>query len=399
MRVYVYALYFCLGPIYWLPLIDKNLLDVLKLFLFSMIMSDIIWRCISLKYIKKINIFLGFLYMALIGLFVSFISHGGENFDINPVVSIILPILIMTTAVYGESRDEFQIVDAIKLAPLLFSFFAAFVPIGLFVPSLNFQNPFYDETNWQFSQTYTGFGGSRTGWSFGASFLAAAALANIITAKNWLRIINSLAFITIIASVAIPGGRGGMLAITTMVVTLIFTGFYLKKNYISFLILILIFSLMMVFGYKYSEELRLTLLFSGDASIASSGRTEGYNIGISLIGENLFFGSNLYDVDLKNYGFEYSQIHNSVINYAVKFGIIASLPIIFLFLAFYFSIFKIKRTELQQWYFIFFILSLNGVAVLTLLEPTSVFGNYHNTLIFWFSVIIFLNKNSKYTVK
>lgn len=395
MRLYLYAMYFCLGPIYWLPQVNKTLLDAFKLCIFLIIAIDItINWCKSGTRLKN-NIYSVMLVLSITGLLVSFAAHSGENFNASAVANLLLPIFILSTGAGMEAGKDIDLIKAIKVAPLLFSLVAILIPLGLLIPSLNYQNPFYDETTWQFSQTYTGFGGSRTGWSFGASFLAAVALANAITANGWQKFINLMAFMTIVTSVAIPGGRGGLLAIAAILATASVLSISLKRRKIAAIAPTIMLVSLIGLGFIFSEELRLSLILSGDASAASTGRTDGYTIGIALIMNDPVFGSGLRAADLINYGFQYSEIHNAILNYSAKFGLISSIPIILLFTLLYILVITSKLQPLQQWEGLLFLLSLISLSILTLLEPTAAFGNFHNTMIFWFITAIYLNGSTR----
>lgn len=395
MRLYLYAIYFSLGPIYWLPQVSITSLEVFKLCIFFLITLDITINWIKSGACLKNNIYIGLLALSIVGLLISFLAHSTENFSASAVTNLLLPLFILSTGAGTDAEKNHTLINAIKVAPLLFSFFAILIPLGLLIPSLNYQNPFYDESTWQFSQTYTGFGGSRTGWSLGASFLAAAALANAITANGWHKFINLMAFTTIVTSVAIPGGRGGLLAIAAILATASILNGSLKRRKIATFVPAIMLILLIGLGYVFSEELRLSLLLSGDVSAASTGRTDGYMIGIALLMNDPVFGSGLQAADLINYGLQYSEIHNAILNYSVKFGLISSMPIILLFALLYMLIMTSKLQSLQQWEGLVFTLSLISLSVLTLLEPTTAFGNFHSTMIFWFITVIYLNRNPR----
>lgn len=389
MIKYIFLFLLALGPIYWLPNISPIYLNIMKSFL----ALSALMVCFYNFYTKKLIIYIPILLLLLIlSVFFGFsLLINNDTLNYLGLLDFFLPLFLIIFCYYFREDILDQVNWAINNCYKIFTLFCLFIPLGLVFPQLNWFNPYYLDGGFEVTQTWTGFGGSRTGWSVGASFILAISLANLITSKGIDKILNILCFIIIALSIFIPTGRGGIFSVLFMLLFSILIGFVGRKKKINlFSIITIIISIF--FAVFFSEYLRLDYLMSGDINKASTGRTDGYSFALNLIADNMFFGVGADRSDLMSYGFEYNQVHNAIINFVLKYGILAFIPLFLFFLIIYVRVFlDLSKLKYEKFY-ISFIFILIPTTIFNFTEPTVVFGNYFNTLVFWFLLLVYLNK-------
>ncbi|ODV40663.1 hypothetical protein AWV79_05560 [Cupriavidus sp. UYMMa02A] len=205
----LYLLYFSLGPVYWLPGVGPGIIQALKLSLFGLIIFRVVrgWLGAGAKIDRVLVVFFLVINASFL---LSSLLHGGYFQENNSIVNYSLPMFLLCVVPLLSSAERAAISEAIRCAPYCFFAVAIFVPLGLMFPALDWHNPFYEgDYDFFIGQVYTGFGGSRTGWSVGASFLTSIALVNVLFCSGRKRVWAFFVFGVICSSIFIPGGRAG----------------------------------------------------------------------------------------------------------------------------------------------------------------------------------------------
>lgn len=393
----LYGLYFALGPVYWLPGIGPNTLQGLKLLLFAFLTWHVLtaWASGGRFPVSKTSVlfFLPFVTATL----VSIAMHGGLDADVLVAVNILLPMCVMCIVPTLPKAARTAIFNGIKKSPVYFSMIAVFVPIGLIVPSLNWPNPYADASTAEFfiGQTYTGFGGSRTGWSLGASLMCAIALANFGYAESFRMKVSSFFIFAIISfSIFIPAGRGGIVAVAGMMLVLAALGGFNKATLVKSGVILLIFGILLTFAIIFADELRLDMLFAGQLAEGSTGRSEGYEIALRLLSREPVFGVGVQASDLTYFGLDYNEIHNVLLNFAARFGFFAFIPGLLIFGWLMALMYANRKRSYQSRVAMCSILAMTSIGIISFTEPVSAFGVFHCVIIYWFLMALFVGENS-----
>ncbi|MGN5480382.1 hypothetical protein ACTMU2_37235 [Cupriavidus basilensis] len=86
----------------------------------------------------------------------------------------------------------------------------------------------------------------------------------------------------------------------------------------------------------------LTRCCNGNVTEGSNGRMEGYAVAMELFMNSPLFGVGAADADLERYGIGYNEIHNTILNFATKFGLLATIPVLLLFVFLAIKIFQMR---------------------------------------------------------
>ncbi|WP_296524349.1 O-antigen ligase [Acinetobacter oleivorans] len=383
MSKFAFLIFFAFGPIYWLPNLSSAILSKFKFLCFALIVFTLIynWMFNSKNRIYIRNI--GFLVLTILIMFIS-LFFNQEGFSHYTVLSnYLVPLFIIMTMPFITSKTYDDLMWGVSNSTKVFALMAALIPLGMLIPSMVWINPIYDDPTLNLNQVQTGFGGGRTGWSIGASFILAASLANIMFKKNLVsRVVEIGCFIIIASSIFIPSGRGGIFAILFMLITFIILRSWIYKKIPFFSILLLVFSGVLLFNF--AEFFRLDSLLRGDISEASNGRIEGNVIAIDMILRNPLLGVGIEKSDLTKFGLDYPEAHNVFLNFTMKFGLIAFFLVLTFFAFVVKDLFSKTKVLYNNYCFITFIFFNALIFVFSFTEPNIVFGNFFNTLIYWF---------------
>lgn len=394
MGSFLYLCFFALGPIYWLPNVSPAAMQILKFALFAAICIRLGWKWVqSGGRLSRKPFFL--LSVAIAAIILCSVTHDSPIDDIAALGNYALPLIVVGVVPLLSMASRTEIEMGLRGAPVLFACIAILVPLGLVFPALNWMNPFSLEIhNFEGSQTFTGFGGSRTGWSLGASFLGALALANVASSdgkgKKW----NFLIVVIIGAATFIPGGRVGMAAFALMLISIVALGALRKSTVRTSLYWLGITFVTVLVALTFAEELRLASLFTGDLREGTTGRTEGWKFGLDIFMSNPIFGIGEYEADLIGRAEGYGAVHNVLLNYLVKYGVVGTLPMLAFFLWLFVRIYSRRRDALVHYPTLVAALMFASTSAIVWLEPYAVFGAFFNALVFWFAVGIFLARRS-----
>lgn len=386
---YSFALFCALGPIYWFPFLNTQILSAVKIIIFTFLILSLFFLKIKNSGFLAMKNISFFMVLTIFLISVSMFFNGELYSHFYILFNYLIPLIILFAIPYLSIENRESILDGIRSSTKIFALFSMFVVLGVFFQNLKWSNPFYTEVDHTLiTQVYTGFGGSRTGWSIGASFILCISLYNIYIYKNRLDIFfESLCFLFIALSVFIPSGRGGILVIFNLLIAYMLINF-LKKKIPIFTVIAFCFGAFSLYFFK--DYFRLGALFSGNLSEASNGRLQGNDITIENIMNNFLFGLGIEDTNLMKYGLDYPETHNVILNFIVKYGFLAFLPLcIFFSLIYYFLFFSTKNNPIK----ILMIFLLIAISTFSLTEPNVVFGNFFNTLVYWFLIAIGLSFN------
>lgn len=392
MGILVYSLYFALGPVYWLPGISPVVMQAVKLSLFGLITLRILYVWSRRNFaVHKVSLalFTGLIFV----LCISFLAHGAPPDELSDLVSFLIPMAVLCITSASSASEQQRIANGLLKAPVYFACIASLVPLALIFPSLAGENPFYQANDFfGLTQTFTGFGGSRTGWALGGSFISALALTNFVLATTRKRkIYSALIFLIISAAIFIPAGRVGIVTTAVMLATLALLG--LKNGKIgrktTFAMLLLLLILIGVVLY-FAEELRFSVFLTSSLADASTGRTDGYRIALDLINENPALGVGIQKSDLKFYGVSYSDIHNTNLNFAVRYGLIAVIAAFSIFGYLIHRMLFVSHMAYRHAPILAAIMTMVAACTITFFEPYVVFGSFHTSIVFWFAMAVFL---------
>lgn len=387
MVQYLYVVFFALGPVYWLPGIGPDAMQAIKLALFLMVGTRLAMRWLFVYGARVPRAPLAY-FAALLGtMLLSTLFHfdGASNLSLIGNYLVPLAVLVMVSV---ASEDEIErIVRALRWAPSVFAPIALLVPLGLLVPGLNWVNPYSEALDgFVGTQTFTGFGGSRTGWSLGTSLLMAAAIANIYFLEGRKSRLLAYCVILIIgAAIFIPGGRVGMLAILSMLLSLTALNLSKRSRVKTALLLMLSLVVLTAVALYFAEELRLDALLGGNLSEGTTGRTEGWAIALKVLSENPIFGVGVAGSDLKLYGLEYGAVHNALLNFALRFGMLSTMVLVAMFGWMCLHLHRVRGRVFDRPIILLAGLMLVAVFAEMLTEPEVIFASYYNSIIFWFA--------------
>lgn len=391
----LYLLYFSLGPIYWLPGVGPTIFQILKISLFGSLMVRLLRKWIDGG--MKIHATSAVFFVMVNAFFLtSSLLHGGYFQENNSIINYLLPLLLLCIVLSLPVAERIVIVGAVRCVPFCFVVVAIFVPLGLIFPSVNWPNPFYEgDYDFFIGQAYTGFGGSRTDWSVGSSFLTSIALMNILFSQGKKWILAILVFFVICSSIFIPGGRAGMIAIAVMIGTLILVSVILGRRLKTAAAMMLLLTALGFVVAIFADELRLDALLSGDVAGGAGGRMEGYSLAMDLFLQNPLFGVGAAGADLEGFGLDYNEIHNTVLNFATKFWILATIPVVAIFLWLIARMYHARSRIYDDPSIMSAVLVMVSAVVFVFTEPVVVFGNFHNTMIFWFIIGVSLGSSGR----
>ncbi len=186
-----------------------------------------------------------------------------------------------------------------------------------------------------------------------------------------------------------------MVAIAGMICTLIFVSIITGKMKVAGAMMLLLVGLACVV-VTFADELRLDALLNGNVTEGSNGRMEGYAVAMELFMDSPLFGVGAADADLERYGIGYNEIHNTILNFATKFGLLATIPVLLLFVFIAIKIFQTKGRIYEEMSIMSAALVMVSASVFVFTEPVVVFGNFHNTMLFWFVMGVFLGRLSEF---
>lgn len=406
MKVKIFAyfiilLLFILGPFYWLPGISPSHLTAFKASLLSLSMALILIdlfkdpKIISSSTLSIMFFGLFCLVFSSVYILIIYPTDSGRYFLAQVIIS---SFFLLIGVKYGKDFFESLLSTNKRYKILIFvTLITVAILLGIsFLLSPSFlQNPFIQNT-YANQLSNTGFGGGRTGWAVGFTFLSCFLLALIKSENkinNLISLITYLILCTII--VAIPGGRSGIiffLAFSFLVIRLATQPFkkyrYLAYIYVSSIIVIFLYTLL-----DYSESRFIdTLLNSRNLNDLSSSRLDGYIVALQLLSDNPF-GYGFNSINLEDYNIYYKTVHNVWLALALQLGVI---PVALFLLTYLITLIHlVKRANMDDYVTVGLVALVFSGFYYSFFEPVSFLGNMQQTLIYWFSLGALIRINFK----
>ncbi len=379
--ILLFSLFLGLGPIYWIPWFDKDLINIFKLTLFFAItVRPIVY------FFKSGQLYFpgGRLVFNLIVIFISLSIPGmvfGEfSESIYRLQNQFQILLFLFLCGYLIQQKIVQ--PVMRLTAIFFLIFCiASLILMLLTP--DYPSPLND----QLSLSQTGFGGSRTSWSPAIAlylpwFYAGFSILKIKYA--WLAVLS------MISNQVMVGGRTGMIA--AVLPFLVFG--ILRKSAKIFFFVAAVLLVMIFLGLNNLELLRLDsggLTSRSALDDLSTGRVDMYFDAFNSIMENPIFGSG-FGFDL-GYGINEAYfVHNVILRAAVEAGILYALVLTAIIVI---AIYRGGHSLEKRDWFVFssFLTVLAGV-VNSFFEPVAMIGNFYSAAFWWCCFAVCVSTNN-----
>lgn len=247
----------------------------------------------------------------------------------------------------------------------------------------------YDISDYNLEIGSVGYNLGRTGWAISLLFfisfskLFKSQLAGLSYFKNLMLLIS---IVLSCLCIFMSDSRTGIIFLITLLIFWNFRYLKLKLNSIILpltIIFIEIFLASSLFLVSLLNNTRMSTFLTGDD--ISNGRFEGLLVGLNIIKDNFIIGTYPVQVyDLKDYGFQYSEIHNVWLNLMAIYGvplIVLLMTFIVLFIVGSIRIEKYNREHID--YGTFILLVAMGFIV-TFLEPNAIISFLSYSSIYWF---------------
>lgn len=378
----VFLIYLCLAPINWIPLVPLVIVNVLKYFLFAILLII----CISNQgHPRKINSFFSFPYYVLILI----CALPAILFAYSDVLTNIIDISFLFLMNYVIVESSLTKDELFRIFLKVSVFIGAICLLSLLsaISGITIDSP----PPWKDPFSKSALGGYRTGWSNSIFlFMPFLFYAYFFSGERKWKTISLLAIIGILSSQILSGGRAGLVG--SLFTFLFFTRFKIQN--------VVILIIIVVSAYAYLGPLTIEEYFrasedqievkEGSSTLdkISSGRVSVYQLGWKLFKGSPFigngFGASLYFTDGPD-------IHNTWLKRLVDGGILFVLPIIFLFISLYNTIIKKTRRYYNSENHKVLIRSLFISSIfISMLEPNYLIGSFQGEAFFWALVSTYL---------
>lgn len=423
------------APVYWLPGLSSGSVSLGKTALIALSVAAIGvagWHRRTLAFPPGLLGWAGFAFLCVAAL-PGLVSAGG-GFAWGPILDLLYGFVFMWTF-YNFIRLGGRPWSVFGPALGAMTVFSALVAGAAVVGVPDWPSPF----GRRLSLANAGFGGLRTGWSNGVALYVPLALAlSGIAVERYRRLLllgSAVSAATMFGSQLGVGGRAGLLAGLIGSLAYVFASWN-RKTVVS-----VVLAFVLIAGLGRTPFVKRDLLAesrigkttsrvvenfissgrtpperssssrstardgSGDLSRArtnrgddtasadlilldtlSSGRVQGYLIGIDLLKEKPFGAYGYGTIDLKDFGLGYSDIHNFWLKIWVDFGLVFMLA----FGAFVVVVFvtaaktafqasdRTRRRAAFSW------AAVIGVGVIiSVLEPATLLGAFQNVALWW----------------
>lgn len=365
----MFSIYVGMGPIYWIPWVNLNMLNVFKFTLFVFIIIFPLFQKItfrSFQFPGGKNIFLLFaifFFLSLPGLVV-----GDLNFSIYKLQNEVQILFFIYACGFLIKREKIKYVAYLSVR--------IFICLGIISLLLMLIVPGYvSPLNSELTLSQTGLGGSRTGWSPSIALFIPWLYAGSGVLSGYM---IWVAVIAMLGNQVLVAGRTGMIA---AILPLLFYGLF-RKNIKIFLMVLVFLLIILLFAFNNLELLRLGVGgFSSrsDLDDLSTGRIEVYIDALKIIYENPFVGIGP--------GFaEFGAVHNVILRAAVEGGIPYALSLVALISVALYRGWKGMGNK--NWFVVSAFLTVLSGVVSSMFEPVGMLGSFNNSSFWWFCFAI-----------
>lgn len=352
--------FFLICVLYWFPYVSNGFLASIKIISLIILSASIFILSLPNKFPIK-SFFLTIIYCFFV-LCYEFYNQGDSSY-------LIFTFTVLLFYIFGCSFAKYKFNKLGNLPFYIFVTICLWVIASKFIPQLDFKNSLkLDYTFEEVKLSSTAFSIARTSWGL-SIFLLSMFYYYLEHNKLKKKLLIIFPFLTVL----FIGARGGMFYfITAIVVFILISRFNFYKK-IAFIFLLFVSSIFVFLNF--GSDLRLS-----SVDDISNGRFEQYQYFGLIFSENYLLGTySTGAYDLKDYGLNISNIHNSFLNLLAKYGLIGSVPILILLIG---SLFKVYDNFNKEYVSLYLII-IGGI-IACFLEPDSIFSYGYHILIFWF---------------
>ena len=393
-KKYLLALYIFLAPINWVPFVSVSNLSLFKTVIFALLFIS----AVNILRIEFPSVFTSIFGLLLILMTASLglVSASAPIFE--SLKDIILPFLTIWI-IYNLKLTEAELIRAFLVGITGIAIVCTLSIISNVTGIFNFISP----APWFDDFGHGALGGYRTGWA-NSLFLFVPLLLYYANVKGKFPFFVIFSLLAICGSQYISGGRAGFFA---SVATILLYSLRNSKSLVLVLLtayLIVTFIPQETFLKQFRAENISSRYFNQeDVDRISSGRYEGYKVGVELfLARPLYgygFGKSDDLSDLKGY---MPEIHNTWLKRLIDGGLVFTIPqFLFLFHCFYMirkRVIQMKLKDRKRYVvtYIFFASLFFSALLITLVEPNYLLGSFQGEAFFWILIGFLLRPGSTF---
>ena len=368
---YILTLYFVLSIVNWLPILDNNVVRILKYIIFIYIFLYELF----LFGLKEPSNFLS--RRGLLLILVSMLPGIALSFDYTPIVDILIPFLMLWIFNYKKQFYFKVLYNASMVVALMCIFSIMAYYTGLFDMTPN--GP------WTASFGASGFGGYRTGYSNSLFlFIPFLVFWHRVKRKSIISHETIIIFLILITQY-ISGGRAGILA--SLVVIIIWLRISIPVKAIMFALVLIAFQ-----SESVQEQLRVIDYDTDDEAInkLSSGR----------FFLNTYYFTKFQESPLFGYGFGEkpstiimgTEAHIVWLRNVIDGGIFYLALLFYVFIEIYRKA-KNNKTLTVEEKKLFYSIFLTTL-IITFLEPNYLIGSVQGEVVYWLIISLILKTHN-----
>lgn len=391
-RKYLISIYVLLAPINWVPFITVSNLVLFKSLIFILLFISSV-NVLKLEFPSVFTSFVGLLFILLTAS-LGMVSASSSLFE--NLKDIILPFLTIWIF-YNVKLNESQLLDAFLIGIAGIAIICMLSIISHVTGVFNFTSP----APWFDDFGHGALGGYRTGWANSLFLFVPFLLYYLNVGRNFsFPIVVGL--VAICGSQYISGGRAGFFASLASIIL------FSLRNSKSLIVVSLLAYLVITFIPEEAfiqqfraENINSQYFNQEDVNRISSGRYEGYKVGLDLFLDRPLYGYGFGmsdDLsDLKGY---MPEIHNTWLKRLIDGGLVFTVPLFLLFFHCFFKIrskiIKLKLEDRKRYKatYIFFISLFFPALIITMVEPNYLFGSFQGEAFFWIMIGYLLRTGS-----
>lgn len=369
----MFAAYVGSGPIYWFPLVDVHILNIVKYSLFFAIIILPVFRgYIPFRFSFPggkliVILFAAFFFLSLPA--IGFGEFDASLYKFQNTVQIFLFLFACGFAI-KENIMQFIVHHSVRI----------FVMFSVISCALILVSPEYINNLNGLDISTTGLGGTRTGWSPAVSLYLPWLYAEYAVISGYL---VWVAVLSMVANQVLVSGRTGMVS---ALVAFLFYGVF-RKNIKVFLVVAIATVIMGVLAMNNREALRIEIdtdeiSNTTDWNEISSHRTDDYAGALEQVFNHPFFGMGT------GVG-QFEGVHNVVLRCAVEGGIPYALSLVGLLVAALYRGWQGWKNK--DWFVVSAFLTVLSGTVSSMFEPVGMLGNFNSAPFWWLCFAICVN--------
>lgn len=378
----IFAAYVGSGPIYWIPGVSVEAINIVKYALFSMIILWPVFRGGGSYFFgfpggkAVLSLFAVFFFLSIFGMLNG--ELGASIYKLQNTIQIFLFLMSCGFLIKSE-MIHFVALNSVRI----FIFFSI-LSLALMLIMPEYTNPLTDEFH-GYQLTDTGLGGSRTGWSPAVALYLPWVYAGFMALPGYWVLVAAL---SMVANQVLVGGRTGM---ASALVAFVFYGVF-RKNIKVFLLVAIATVIVGVLAMSNREALRIESdgMSNGiDWNELSSNRTDDYIGALNEIANNPFVGVGVGE------GI-FQEVHNVLLKCALEGGIPYALSLVGLFVV---ALLRGWRgLDSKDWFVVSALLTVLSGIINSFFEPVAMLGSFNNAPFWWlcFAICVNAGRSKKY---